>query len=279
MVICKTVHSLEEVCASIGTDTVTGFIPTLGALHEGHASLILEARSRGRFTICSVFVNPTQFNDPSDYAKYPKTLDQDILTLEKSGVDVLFLPSVEEIYPGGTQLEKRYDLGYLETILEGRYRPGHFQGVCQVVERLLRIVRPDELYMGQKDYQQCMVLKRLIQIEQLPVTMIICPTQRAPGGLALSSRNLRLDPAQRESAVALYKTLQFVKSHLAPGPLAALKEQAKTGLEAEGFRVDYVEIAAQGDLRLLDAWDGKQPAIALVAAYLGEVRLIDNLFL
>ena len=279
MVICKTVASLDDYLFSKGSGVITGFIPTMGALHEGHASLIREARSNGRFTICSVFVNPTQFNDPADYAKYPKTLDADILTLEKSGVDVLFMPSVEEMYPDGTQLKKHYDLGYLETILEGQYRPGHFQGVCQVVERLLRIVHPTELYMGQKDYQQCMVLKKLITLEALPVTMIICPTQRAADGLALSSRNLRLDHAQREHAVALYKTLQFVKGHIKPGPLQSLKARAKEDLEKGGFRVDYVEIAAAADLKVLDTWDGQQPSIALVAAFSGEVRLIDNLLL
>jgi pantoate--beta-alanine ligase len=261
----------------------------MGALHDGHASLIREARGRGRFTICSIFVNPTQFNDPSDYAKYPKTLDKDVLLLESSGVDVLFLPSVAEIYPEGLHLSENYDLGYLETVLEGKYRPGHFQGVCQVVGRLLRIVRPSELFMGQKDYQQCMVLKKFIALERLPVAMIICPTRREPAGLAMSSRNLRLDESQRKSAVELFSTLEFIKSHLRPEgpnlfkgdplPLASLKREAVARLEGKELRVDYVEIADARDLTLLDAWDGVRPAVALVAAYSGEVRLIDNEFL
>jgi pantoate--beta-alanine ligase len=276
MVICRTVKSMGEYALSKAPGTLTGFIPTMGALHEGHLSLIGESLSRGRFTVCSIFVNPTQFNDPSDYAKYPKTLDKDILLLESSGADVLFLPSVEEVYPDGLLPARKYDLGYLETILEGKYRPGHFQGVCQVVERLLRIVRPDELFMGQKDYQQCMVLKKLIELEHLPVTMIIGPTRREADGLAMSSRNLRLDDAQRKSAVELFRTLQWVKSGFRPGPLEPIKREGTAQLEAKGFRVDYVEIADARDLTLLETWDGVRPAVALVAAYSGEVRLIDN---
>lgn len=276
MVICRTVKSLGDFLVSKAPGSPTGFIPTMGALHQGHISLIREAARRGRFTVCSIFVNPTQFNDPSDYAKYPKTLDEDILLLDSSGADVLFLPSVEEIYPGGVQPVKKYDLGYLETVLEGKYRPGHFQGVCQVVERLLRIVRPDELFMGQKDYQQCMVLRKLIELERLPVAMIVCPTRREEDGLAMSSRNLRLDEGQRRAAAELYRVLQWIKSRFSPGQLESLKKEAAARLEAKGFRVDYVEIAGARDLTLLDSWDGTRPAVALLAAYSGEVRLIDN---
>lgn len=282
MVICKTVASLRDYLSARPSGPRLGFIPTLGALHDGHASLIREARAGGRFTVCSIFVNPTQFNDPSDYAKYPKTLEQDIYLLEKSGVDVLFLPGVDEVYPRGTAPEKHYDLGYLETILEGRYRPGHFQGVCQVVERLLRIVGPDDLYMGQKDYQQCMVIHRLIELESLPVTLVVCPIRREADGLAMSSRNMRLDPAQRVGAVALYEVLQTIKTRCAERPpggplvLEPLKTEGREALESKGFRVDYVEIADATTLRLLDTWDGKEPAVALVAAFWGDVRLIDN---
>ena len=215
MVICKTVSVLREYLSTV---RAPGFVPTLGALHDGHASLVRESRAAGRFTVCSIFVNPTQFNDPSDYAKYPKTLSADILLAERAGVDLLFLPSLEEIYPGGTAPVHHYDLGYLETVLEGKYRPGHFQGVCQVVERLLRIVSPGELYMGQKDYQQCMVVQRLIDTEKLPVRLVICPIRREPDGLAMSSRNMRLDPSQRAGAVALYQVLQRVESQLLAAP-------------------------------------------------------------
>jgi pantoate--beta-alanine ligase len=136
------------------------FIPTMGALHQGHLSLIKAAKAMNGITVCSIFVNPTQFNDPGDFHKYPVTIEKDIYLLEKQGADLLFLPGIAEIYPDGTDHLERYDLGYLETILEGKYRPGHFQGVCQVMRRLLAIVRPAHLFMGQKDYQQCMVLKK-----------------------------------------------------------------------------------------------------------------------
>jgi len=139
-----------------------GFVPTMGALHDGHLSLLKSSKAENTVTVCSIFVNPAQFNDSSDFAKYPSTLDQDIYKLETAGCDILFLPSVEEIYPAGISERKEYDLGYLNTILEGKFRPGHFQGVCMAVERLLEIVLPNNLYLGQKDFQQCMIIIRLI---------------------------------------------------------------------------------------------------------------------
>lgn len=276
MVICRTIGSLNEYLSARPQGPRLGFIPTMGALHDGHASLIREARAGGRFTVVSVFVNPTQFNDPSDFQKYPKTVDQDVYLLEKTGADVLFLPDVTEIYPQGTAPAKHYDLGYLETVLEGAYRPGHFQGVCQVVERLLRIVAPDDLYMGQKDYQQCMVVQRLIDLEHLPVTLVVSPIRREPDGLAMSSRNMRLDAAHRAGAIAIYEALEDIRRGFTRGPLAALTDAARAALEAKGFRVDYVSIADAASLRLLEEWDGKTPAVALIAAFYNDVRLIDN---
>lgn len=269
MVICRTVTALQEYLSSRPKGPRLGFIPTMGALHDGHASLIREARAGGRFTVVSVFVNPTQFNDPADFQKYPKTVDQDILLLERAGVDVLFLPEVAGIYPQGAAPAKRYDLGYLETVLEGAYRPGHFQGVCQVVERLLRIVRPDDLYMGQKDYQQCLVVQRLIDLEHLPVTLVVCPIRREPDGLAMSSRNMRLDTGHRAGATAIYAALEAIKGGATP-------ETAKTQLESRGFKVDYVAIASA---QTLEPWDGKSDAVALIAAFYNDVRLIDNVVL
>ena len=282
MVIIRTTRALSAYLAARIPGPRLGFIPTLGALHDGHLSLVREARDRGCFTVCSIFVNPTQFNDPADYAKYPKTIDQDVLLLEGAGVDVLFLPSVEEMYPNGTQPTKHYDLGYLETVLEGKYRPGHFQGVCQVVERLLRIVRPDDLFMGQKDYQQCMVIKRLIVLESLPVNLVVCPIRRESDGLAMSSRNLRLDEARRQSATALFQALEWIKTSLKasaqgdPVIVEPLMAEASDRLTARGFRVDYVAVADADDLTLLDTWGRERPAVILIAAYSEDVRLIDN---
>jgi len=259
----------------------TGFVPTMGALHGGHISLISDAKKDGDLCISSIFINPTQFNDSADFKKYPVSLEKDILALEAAGCDVLFLPSVQEIYPQGTNASRHYDLGSLETMLEGHYRPGHFQGVCMVVHRLLDIVRPDNLYIGQKDYQQCMVIKKLIELIGLDkVTQVkISPTLREPDGLAMSSRNMRLNEEERKDAVAIYQTLCFVKDHIAIGELAELKKQAAARLVSKGFKVDYVEIADAATLNIVNHWDGKQKLVALAAAFLNQVRLIDNVLL
>lgn len=259
----------------------TGFVPTMGALHEGHISLIRQAKEANDIAICSIFVNPTQFNDPSDYQKYPVTLEKDIDQLEKAGCDLLFLPDVPEIYPEGTVLHQHYDLGYLETILESRYRPGHFQGVCTVVYRLLQAVQPDRLYIGQKDYQQCLVINRLLAItgmdEQTRVS--IAPILREKNGLAMSSRNMRLGEADRTKAAAIYQSLNAIRQNLRPGALQPLRQEAVSFLTQQGFKVDYIEIADTTTLQPVDHWDGKQKLVALAAAFLGEVRLIDNILL
>jgi len=258
---------------------IIGFVPTMGALHNGHISLINNSIKQGQLTVSSIFVNPTQFNDPKDFEKYPVTLEKDIDLLEKSGCDVLFLPSVNEIYPGGVANLPHYQLGYLETVLEGKYRPGHFQGVCQVVHLLLNAVQPHYLYLGQKDYQQCMVIKKLIELADLEITVVIGATLREPDGLAMSSRNMRLNDTERKQAVKISETLQFIKKEIKPGYIEDLKDRAVQYLTAEGFKVDYVEIATADNLGLVHNWDGKTPLVALVAAYLNEVRLIDNMLL
>lgn len=257
----------------------TGFVPTMGALHQGHISLIESACSENDVVVCSIFVNPTQFNDPKDFQNYPITIENDIDLLEKAGCDALFLPAVEEMYPAGLENKKTYALGYLETVLEGRYRPGHFQGVCQVVHRLLTIVPADRLYLGQKDFQQCMVIRKMIELENLPIETVICPTLRETDGLAMSSRNMRLDKEAREKAVEISRTLLHIKSSLKAGDLSELKTAAVEQLNRTGFKTDYVEIADADTLELIGRWDGKQKLVALCAAFLGEVRLIDNMLL
>ena len=257
----------------------TGFVPTMGALHQGHISLIESACSENDVVVCSIFVNPTQFNDPKDFQNYPITIENDIDLLEKAGCDALFLPAVEEMYPAGLENKKTYALGYLETVLEGRYRPGHFQGVCQVVHRLLTIVPADRLYLGQKDFQQCMVIRKMIELENLPIETVICPTLRETDGLAMSSRNMRLDKEAREKAVEISRTLLHIKSSLKTGDLSELKTAAVEQLNRTGFKTDYVEIADADTLELIGRWDGKRKLVALCAAFLGEVRLIDNMLL
>ena len=271
-----------------------GFVPTMGALHSGHISLIESAKLKNDITVCSIFVNPTQFNDPADFEKYPVTIEKDIDMLEAAGCDVLFLPSVKEMYPDGTgraaptgqaawsgQISTRYELGFLETILEGKFRPGHFQGVCMIVHRLQEIVLPDDLFLGQKDYQQCMVITKLIELINLPVTIkvIICPTLRENDGLAMSSRNTRLNVVERKTAVTIIRVLYMIKEGIQKGSVLPVKNEALQELENAGFKIDYVAIADADDLSAVENWDGKQKLVALVAAFLNEVRLIDNMVL
>ena len=254
-----------------------GFVPTLGALHTGHISLIDISKKSTGVTVCSIFVNPTQFNDPKDFQKYPVTLEKDIALLEAAGTDVLLLPEVADLYPGGTKGLETYELGHLETILEGKYRPGHFQGVCQVMRRLLDLVQPDHLFMGRKDYQQCMVVQRLLDIRGLKTELHRCPIVREADGLAMSSRNMRLTAEERARATAIYQALLTLKG-------GGTRQAALEILEKADFRVDYVEIAdaetlasPAASLRRPQGAEGE--AVALIAAFLGEVRLIDNMTL
>lgn len=258
----------------------TGFVPTMGALHDGHISLITTCKKEQALTIASIFVNPRQFNNPADFSKYPNTLDGDILKLTTAGCDVLFLPSVEEMYPANLIVNPHYDLGTLETLLEGHYRPGHFQGVCQAVDRLLQIVQPAHLYMGSKDYQQCMVVDRLIAITQQQIILHAIPTKREDSGLAMSSRNLRLSESDKTKAAVLYQQLQDIKRRIATETPETLIEKATQALLDAGFSsVDYVSIADAKTLEPIKKYNPAKPTIALVAAFLGEVRLIDNLLL
>jgi pantoate--beta-alanine ligase len=255
-----------------------GFVPTMGALHEGHVSLLQASNRAEQFTVASIFVNPTQFNDAKDFERYPKTLDQDLGLLKANGCNALFLPSVDEIYPGGA-VSKHYEIGPIEKLLEGAFRPGHFQGVCTVVDRLLEIVEPDKLFMGQKDYQQCMVISRLLELTGRTKTeLVICPTLRETDGLAMSSRNLRLNKGERAKAVTISKVLQYIKKHVAVSGLREVQQAAEKMLADEGFRADYVSIADARTLRPLVNWQ-EEKMVALIAAFLGEVRLIDNLVL
>ena len=280
MIILNEVSALKKVIDKAASESRSiGFVPTMGALHAGHLSLISSAKKSTDLTICSIFVNPVQFNDPKDYEKYPVTIEKDVEFLENAGTDFLFLPSVSEMYPGGVKNLEHYDLGYLESILEGKYRPGHFQGVAQVMARLLDFTEPDQLFMGQKDYQQCMVVQKLIETKKLRTKLVICPTIREQDGLAMSSRNLRLNSEERKKAAAIYETLRFVKENVSAGDLAHLEIEASMKLSARGFKVDYIEIAKADDLQLLNEWNGMDKLVILTAAFLNEIRLIDNILI
>jgi len=280
MIIFKHIKHINNYLNALQTNKQqTGFVPTMGALHEGHISLITATKKAADIVVSSIFVNPTQFNDAKDFEKYPHTIEKDIYLLEKAGCDALFLPSVTEIYPEGLASAKEFDLGYLETVLDGANRPGHFQGVCQVMGKLMTIIHPDKLLLGQKDYQQFLVIKKLTALMKLDTSIILCATQREADGLAMSSRNVRLTDAARKKAPLIYETLQFIKQNIHPGYLNDLKERAVNYLTAAGFKVDYVEIASASSLELMESWDGKTLLVALAAAFADDVRLIDNLLL
>ena len=256
-----------------------GFVPTMGALHSGHLSLIEQCRKQTKLTVCSIFVNRAQFNNPEDFKKYPVTIEKDILFLEEQGCDVLFLPDEKEIYPDAASKLKHYDLGYLETVLEGKFRPGHFQGVCLIVEKLLNIIDPDYLFIGQKDFQQCLVIKKLLEIMKKEIEMVICPTLREATGLAMSSRNLRLDTRQKELAANLYSTLQLIKKELTTFNFFELKQQAILQLKNDGFKIEYLEMAKTKDLQVINEFKNNEDLVVLIAAFLNEVRLIDNILI
>ena len=279
MILIKDIFTLQQIIKKEKQKGNTiGFVPTMGALHDGHIALITNAKAQNKFVVCSIFVNPTQFNNLDDLKKYPKTIETDIDKLEAGCCDLLFLPSVEEMYPKGEQ-NKHYELGYLETILEGKYRPGHFQGVCIIVDKLLLAVKPTILYLGRKDYQQCMVIAAMIKLEKHETTLVICDTIRETDGLAMSSRNMRLNGEERQQALRIIESLNYFKKNIKIGSLETLKENTEFFLTENGYKVDYIEIADATTLEIQNTWDGEKKMVALVAAYLNEVRLIDNIIL
>lgn len=281
MIICKTKTALQLLLKNKNQQSI-GFVPTMGALHKGHIALIEESKKQTSITVCSIFINPTQFNDKKDFEKYPVTIESDILQLEQAHCDILFLPSVEEIYPNGLSTLIQYNLGFLEEILEGKYRANHFQGVCNVVERLLRIVQPHTLFLGQKDYQQCRVIAQLIHLMQWQHTLklVIVPTIREASGLAMSSRNSRLTADEKQKATVIYKALQFIQNNFTKQSFSSLQKEASTMLLNNGFhKIDYISICNAENLQPTQTYSSSVKNIALIAAFIGNVRLIDNLLL
>lgn len=256
-----------------------GFVPTMGALHQGHLSLLEAAQKNDQAVVCSIFVNPTQFNDKKDFEKYPITLESDIAKLSDVNCDILFLPDVSEMYPEGTDQLEAYELGYIETVLDGASRPGHFQGVAQVVSRLFDAVQPDDVYMGQKDYQQCLVIRRLMDLRKDTFNLHFVPTQREPDGLAMSSRNRRLNDNQRALASLLYQCLVSIEAQQDRKSFAIVQKECMDLLSHKGFTPDYVALADAVTLEPLADYDPSKKMIALIAAFIGDIRLIDNLLL
>ena len=258
-----------------------GFIPTMGALHEGHLSLIAAAKKQHCLTVCSIFVNPTQFNDPEDFKKYPSTLPADTEALLNAHCDILFIPDVQEIYPDGFDAVKSYSFAYLETIFEGAQRPGHFQGVGKVVARLLELVQPQYLFLGQKDAQQCLVIKALIKQMnwEHKTAVVIVPTVRNEQGLALSSRNLRLSEAEQKQALALYQSLQLIKAAKSNNNFEHAKQACIALLQQNNCELEYLALADAASLQPLSDFDRQKEMMVVIAARVGAVRLIDNLYI
>jgi pantoate--beta-alanine ligase len=256
-----------------------GFVATMGALHEGHLELIRNSQNENSTTICSIFVNPSQFNNSADLQKYPRTLDQDIKLLEKVGCDVLFYPSVEEMYDRESMI--RFDFGHLDKVMEGEFRPGHFSGVALVVSKLFHIVEPDAAYFGQKDWQQFAIIRQLTEELKFNLKLKSVPTLRETNGLAMSSRNARLTPAQREKAAMINRVLKDAIDQLKNDkPVSHVKEEVKKTLERDTeIRLEYVEVADSENLKPLNTVKESARPIVCIAAFVGEVRLIDNMFL
>ena len=255
-------------------------VPTMGALHEGHMSLIVEAKKEAHLVVCSIFVNPTQFNDPKDLEKYPRPIENDIKLLEEQGCDILFLPSVEEMYPD-TNEQWHIELGRLDQIWEGAQRPGHFQGVTQIVFKLFNLVNPDVACFGQKDFQQVMVIQRMIEIKELDIQLIICPIIRSAKGLALSSRNARLSEEGKTRALLLFNTLNSVKQafneHVTVDKLQHLAEEMIATDSA--IEIEYFAISETRTLERAEIIEPSKQYVAHVVAWIEGVRLIDNMLL
>ncbi|MCD8186876.1 MAG: pantoate--beta-alanine ligase [Rikenellaceae bacterium] len=271
------ITTVAELRRRLGGRTASvGFVPTMGALHAGHISLVERCRRECDTAVVSVFVNPTQFNDPEDLVNYPRTPQADCALLEKAGVDFVFMPRESEIYP--RQDLRRFEFGDLERVMEGEHRPGHFNGVAQVVSRLLEIVKPDRAYFGEKDYQQLAVIRQLVRQLHLPVEIVDCPIERDGDGLALSSRNMRLNAAQRESAPLIYATLREMSQRAGSVPLQELIRWAAQRIDTDPqLKTEYIAIADADSLQPVSSWEEPGKKYAFAAVWAGDVRLIDNI--
>ena len=282
MKIVKTIAELDKVLAPYrAKGQKIGFVPTMGALHEGHISLIDMARIENHIVVCSIFVNPTQFNDPKDLERYPRPLEDDERLLKKAGCDVLFIPLVQEMYPGGDYTTLDEDFGNLDKVMEGKARPGHFAGMITIVNKFFTAVKPHNAYFGSKDFQQLTIVKYFVHKHLLPLTIRPCPVIREPDGLAMSSRNRLLSAEERKHALLLSQTLFKVKDLWGAKPAATLKQLVTESFAKDVFfRLDYFEIVYADTLAAVEEQvDSTRPVIACIAAYNGNVRLIDNCML
>ncbi len=281
MLLFKRVPDLQKYLNSLNSnDLQIGFVPTMGALHQGHISLINRSRAECDVTVASIFVNPTQFNNANDLEKYPRTPERDIEMLAESGCDIVFMPDATQIYPDGTTPSVKFNFGKLDRVLEGVFRPGHFAGMAQVVNRLLDIVQPYRLYMGQKDFQQAAIIARMLELTHAKTQLISCPTQRELGGLAMSSRNAQIAPEDRSNVNLIYSILAEAAERVGEYSPLQIQSSALSKLKTEPrFRVEYFEIVDGRTLLPIQRFEDTDYAVALVAVWVGDVRLIDNIIL
>lgn len=260
-------------------DKKIGLVPTMGALHEGHLALVRRSKAENDLTVVTIFVNPTQFNNPEDLVKYPRSLDADLALLRVEGVDIVFVPEVGEIYPEPSGLSINFSA--LENTLEGKFRPNHFSGVAIIVAKLFHLVSPDVAYFGQKDLQQVSIIRRLVLDLNFDLEIAMIPSVREKDGLALSSRNQRLNDRERDQALILYQTLQFSKTELLSGTawLDIVERAVSLIAEKPLVRLEYLELINVHDFTLTTEIDFKIPQAICIAAYVGDIRLIDNILL
>ena len=277
MLVFKTIDETRKfVSQARELDQTIGFVPTMGALHPGHLELMRRSKKENDLLVVSIFVNPIQFNNATDLKKYPRVLFKDLEMLKTIDCDAVFVPSVKEMYP--EPINKTFDFGLLEKVMEGAFRPGHFNGVAIVVEKLFEIVEPHKAYFGEKDFQQLAIIKKLVEMERIPVEIIPCAIVRENDGLAMSSRNVRLSPEERAIAPRIFKVLKEVAGRASEMDPVLLQQWGMKQLQAEeAFDVEYFQIAEDVTLQTIVNWQIGQDALAFVALKLGQVRLIDNI--
>ena len=274
------VHTIKDLQAALAVlraqGKTVGLVPTMGALHAGHASLVKRCVAENDAAVVSVFVNPTQFNDKNDLAKYPRTLEADCSLLEQCGAAFAFAPSVEEMYPEPDT--RQFSYAPLDTVMEGKFRPGHFNGVCQIVSKLFEAVKPDRAYFGEKDFQQLAIIREMVRQLKFPLEIVGCPIVREEDGLALSSRNARLSAEERQQALKISQTLfasrDFAKTHT----VAETQKFVEDAIEAApGLRLEYFELVDGNTLQKIANWEDTQYTVGCITVFCGEVRLIDNI--
>lgn len=271
----ETIKELREAISSLKKSGKTiGFVPTMGALHDGHISLLKQAKLENQTVVCSIFVNPIQFNNQNDFSRYPRTLEQDLETIQKY-VDIVFIPQKEEVFP--SLPKEKYNFGLLESVMEGEYRPNHFNGVAIIVKRLFEWILPDKAYFGEKDYQQLVIIKELVHRFSFPIEIIACPTVRETNGLAMSSRNKLLTDEEFQIAGNIYRILKE-SLHQSPFSVENIKKYVKEEVnKIASLQLEYFEIVDGETLQLIDNLKENSSVIGCIAVYLGNVRLIDNI--